>query len=215
MLISHTYKFIFIHNYKVAGSSIKTALGPYSDISFQQYSWKKKIRATLGLYPKVYASDFIGHVKAKDLAEKLPARMYQNYFKFGFVRNPWSWQSSLYKYALTLKEHHQHELMKSMKSFEQYLDWRINQDFHLQKEFFYDEQDNCLMDYIGKYETLEEDFNYVCHQTVGTNVSLPHVNKSENDRYLKFYTPKAIDMVYEAFKEDIDTFGYEKPILKH
>lgn len=277
MLISHTNKFIFIHNYKVAGTSIHSALMSFASIKPSFFdtilSPSPKMIASDFLQPakgvelkenlsagimqphlKIYTSSFPSHIKAVELREKIPAEIFNSYFKFGFVRNPWDWQVSLYNYMLKEKRHHQHKLIASMKNFDEYIEWRINENLRLQKEFFYDKEGNLLMDFIGKYENLVDDFSKVC-QKIHIKTSLPHLKKSTNtDNYLKYYNEKAINLVYkafnrvspkiyvkaslpslnqskkannylryynertinlvyEAFKEDIEIFGYHKPVL--
>lgn len=110
MLISHSKKYIFVHNYKVAGTSVHSALKASVSIGPSQL---KKIS---GDYPKIYTCDFPSHG----------------------------------------------------------IDWRINKDFHLQKEFFYDKDGTLLMDFIGKFENLSADFNTICEK-ISVKASLPHL----------------------------------------
>ncbi|MFO8053169.1 MAG: sulfotransferase family 2 domain-containing protein [Candidatus Omnitrophota bacterium] len=74
MLISHTYKFIFLHIPKTAGSSVAATL-------------KRNLNKNdLLLCP---------HTKAVRL--KLTAKdKWKDYFKFTFVRNPWDRMVSAY-----------------------------------------------------------------------------------------------------------------------
>src|ERR1700751_431603 len=103
MIISHSKKFIFIHNYKVAGSSVTEALSKYSDRSYgNANSWHKLLYAT-GIYPKIYCGQFNHHIKGPEMQKMIPDRVFNSYFKFGFVRNPWDWQVSLYNFALKWK----------------------------------------------------------------------------------------------------------------
>lgn len=201
MLISHTNKFIFVHNYKVAGSSIKRALRPYSaKIGFWQFSLREPFFR------------FNAHVQSKDIKERIPRFIYENYFKFGFVRDPWDWQVSLYTFMLKNQKHHQHRLIKSM-NFERYIDWRVHQELRLQKDFFYNQQGECLVDFVGKYESLQKDFNQVC-ATVGIKTCLPHINQSKPaGSYLEYHTRETIDMIEQAFQQDILLFNYQKPGL--
>lgn len=209
MIISHQKKFIFIHNYKVAGTSIKNSLKRYNNKSFLRSTNSDKVRFIFGLYPRIYSSSFPGHMKAIELKKELPPKIFDDYFKFGFVRNPWDWQVSLYTYMLKLESHHQHELIKSMKSFDEYIDWRVHNDLHLQKEFFYAD-DECLMDYVGKMENLESDFTAVCEK-VNIVAELPHLNASRKDDYLKYYSKESFTMVSQAFEDDIKLFEYATP----
>jgi hypothetical protein len=211
MIISHEKKFIFIHNYKVAGTSMRNALNPFkSPNNFRAASYPDKLRLLLGIYPRIYSRQFPDHIKAAELKKHIPAWVFQQYFKFGFVRNPWDWQVSWYQYVLKLESHHQHQLIKSMKDFDEYIDWRVHQNLELQKSFFY-EGDTCLMDFIGKLENLETDFRTIS-QHIRIDANLPHLNASRNDNdFLKHYSRNSFEMVAQAFAEDLRLFGYAVP----
>lgn len=212
MLLSHRKQFIFIHNYKVAGTSISKSLKQYDNYSFLNSTFSDKLNFLMGIYPRIYSQRFSGHISAVDLKRKIPDFIFNNYFKFGFVRDPWDWQVSLYTYMLQFKEHHQHRLIRLLKDFDEYIDWRVHNDLHLQREFFYD-QDRCLMDFIGKMENLEKDFKKICKR-LDIDVHLPHLNSSRKDNnYLKFYSKRSLDMVSQAYEEDVKLFNYSIPII--
>lgn len=213
MIISHKNKFIFIHNYKVAGTSVREALSGYGNKSFLASNTRDKLKFISGSFPRVYSNQFEHHIKANELKSKIPSTIFKEYFKFGFVRNPWDWQVSLYKFMIKRKTHHQHQLIKSMKNFDEYIDWRVHNELRLQKEFFYD-RDTCLMDYIGKMENLNNDFSIICNK-IGVKSELTHLNSSRTveDSFLNYYSQETINLVDEAFKEDIKLFGYSKPTL--
>lgn len=203
MVISHGSKFIFIHNYKVAGTSIREALQVYTIPPKENYlNW---IGQKLHLLPQ--SSDFIDHISAPQLKAKLAPKYFDQYYKFSFVRNPWDWQVSLYHFMQQLKDHHQHELIMSM-NFDEYIHWRVNEDKHLQKDFMYDADGKCLVDYIGKLENIEDDFKKIT-QHLGLEATLPHSNKSKHKSYQEYYSPETRDIVAEHFKEDIELFNYE------
>lgn len=213
MIVSHSKKFIFVHNYKVAGTSVRRALKPYNHHSIIQSPFGDQFKFLFGVYPWVFSSNFDHHIDAKTLKKQMNPEIFNAYYKFGFVRNPWDWQVSLYKFMLKLETHHQHELVKSFSGFEEYLDWRINEDLHLQKDFFYEDGEN-LMDYIGKMEDLAENFQEIC-QKLNINTTLKHFNASreKNDHFSRYYTKETAELVNQAFKEDIELFGYSKPDL--
>ncbi len=212
-VISHSKKLIFIHNYKVAGTSIEHALRRYDNKTFWRSGLKDQFAFLSNAYPPVYSSEFSPHITAVDLKKNLPDELFSSYFKFGFVRDPWDWQVSMYSYILKTKEHHQHELLKRMENFDEFIEWRINEDFHLQKEFFYDENGNCLMDYIGKFEALGSSMKKL-FDMFRLDADLLHLNQSrENNNYLHFYSQRSLDMVAEAYKDDLLAFDYCKPKL--
>ena len=67
MIISHRKKFIFIHNYKVAGTSIRNALDKYNNKSPATLTTFEKLKCAIQLYPKIFSKNFSGHSKAKFL----------------------------------------------------------------------------------------------------------------------------------------------------
>jgi len=207
MLISHTKKFIFIHNYKVAGTSIREVLGKY------RLSPTQRLQQRLGWKARNHFKISDNHLTANQVKERLPEKEFESYYKFGFVRDPWDWQASLYKYAIKNKNHKQHQLISEMSSFEEYLQWRVQEDFRLQKTFFYDDKGNRLVDFVGKYEALREDFGRIC-KAIGIKEQLPHRNQSQQKKsYLDLYNERTLALVNEYYAEDIHTFGYEIPTL--
>lgn len=211
MLISHSKQFIFIHVYKVAGTSIGNALSKYCDYSSKSKNPMKLVKRTMGLIPNIYINDFPGHITAKDLKERIPENIFSSYFKFAFVRNSWDWQVSLYKFALQTPHHHQHELTKSFGSFEKYLEWRVNEDLHLQKEFVTNDDGEIILDFVGKMETLNNDFKIICESLSLPQVILPHANKSNRQSSDQYYTSYSSSLIEKYFAEDIELFGYSRP----
>lgn len=207
MILSHQKKFIFVHVYKVAGSSIRKVLNPYAAISLRQSNLRDKwISLSKGV---PFSSSFDGHVHAAELKERLPNDIFNSYFKFAFVRNPWDWQVSLYLFGLKDKNHYQHALFSSFKNFEEYLDWRVNKELKLQKSFVTDSKGELLVDHVGRFEQLQEEFDFICQQVGIPEVKLPVLNKSNSGSYASYYNDKTIQLVAEAFREDIEFLGYD------
>jgi hypothetical protein len=203
MVISHGYQFIFIHNYKVAGTSVREALQVYTIPPKESYpNW---IMQKLHVLPQ--SSDFPDHISAPQLKAELAPKYFDKYYKFSFVRNPWDWQVSLYHYARQQKDHHQHEATMKM-SFDEYIHWRVNHEIRLQKNFMYDAQGNCLADYIGKMEHIESSFKHITKH-IGIDAVLPHSNKSSHKHYQDYYTPETRELIAVHFKEDIELFDYK------
>jgi hypothetical protein len=150
---------------------------------------------------------FPAHIKAREVRKRLPAEIYDNFFKFAFVRNPWDWQVSLYQYMLTNKGHHQHSIIAAMKDFDEYLVWRVTEDKKLQKDFITSANGDVIVDFVGRYERLTEDFHHVC-KVLGLDASLPHLNKSSHREYKSYYNAETRRIVEEHFREDTELFGY-------
>jgi hypothetical protein len=209
MILSHSKKFIFIHVYKVAGISIRRALQPYNNLSSKDFPWYMNLKFNLGKRFEILPNWSINHIKAKEIKNYLPVDVFNNYFKFCFVRNPWDWQVSLYHFTLQYKNHPQHQRISRMKSFDEYIEWRIHNDFNLQKDFIYDDNNNILVDYVGRFENLQEDFNEICLRLEIPVVDLPKANSSKHKHYKEYYNDFTKKLVRDAFKEDIELLHYD------
>lgn len=208
MLISRSSKFIFVHIYKNAGTSITSALLPYANNKLENIANKILSKYGIRSFDPLRYDDFNGHLTASQLISKISRKSFDSYFSFAFVRNPWDWQASLYTFMLKTTDHPQHELIKSFESFDKYIEWRCREEVRLQKNFVYDENDNQLVNFIGRYENLEEDFNYIC-KCIGISTELPKLNTSQTRPFQNYYNDYTVSLVADAFASDIKAFGYE------
>lgn len=216
MIISYKNNFIFIHNYKVAGSSITDALHPYGlydpPLSRQvaefveKLPYKSKVMILRVMHFIGKTKCYPSHIQAEELRDILGDE-WDGMYKFGLVRNPWDWQVSLYHFMRQSHDHHQHELAKSFKDFKDYINWRVNNDVQLQKKFFADRNGNIIVDYIGKMERLNE-FTDEVSKKIGCAINVRHLNKSKHTNYREYYDRETKRLVEKYFAEDIECFGY-------
>ncbi|MFZ9736450.1 MAG: sulfotransferase family 2 domain-containing protein [Prochlorotrichaceae cyanobacterium] len=216
MLISYDRQFIFFHVTKAAGTSVKKALDPYAQEP-EKFKIARPPREVDGAPNSFYEmwESMLWHAKARDAQKELSPDIYDRFYKFAFVRNPWDWQVSYYHFILKQEDHIRHEQVKSMVGgFEEYLDWVIatKNPFpkgatKLQAEIITDKSGELIVDYVGRYETIHQDFNDVC-QRLGLAVTLPHLNQSQHRDYRNYYNDRTRKLVAEYFQQDIELFGY-------
>ena len=95
-----------------------------------------------------------------------------------------------------------------------------------QYRFLY-KDDECLCDFIGRYENLEEDWKKACaeigieHQSLNQKGYISATGKTENpaelnsnkkivkSNYQDFYTNQTRDIIRTRYQKDIELFGYE------
>ncbi|MGF1567122.1 MAG: sulfotransferase family 2 domain-containing protein [Nodosilinea sp.] len=205
MLISYSHKFIFIHVCKNAGTSIKAALLPYTNNRYQALA-RKILRRTAGI--SIFNHQLLdGHATAEEIIHKIGKREFEKYFSFGIVRNPWDWQVSLYNYTQKFDQHPHHKLIKELGSFDNYIHYRCGGRGKLQRDFLFSQEGEKLVDFVGKYENLSEDFGLIC-KSIKVSVDLPYLNVSKEKPYQEYYNSKTRELVCKTFSEDIEAFGY-------
>lgn len=217
MLISRHKKFIFIHIYKTAGTSVARALRSYAASPFRYLFCRGLNRCHLsGCLPPGFDPEGLrgepggwGHMTAQQVCDWLGEDEYKSYYSFSVVRNPWDWQVSLYRFALQTPGHHQYELIHSLGSFEKYIEWRCCRERKLQSDFICDRSGSLLVDDIIYFESIDDGFSRIC-RTLGVNAMLPKLNVSnrEGKSYRDYYSAHSRKMVAKYFEKDIDMFGY-------
>lgn len=78
----------------------------------------------------------------------------------------------------------------------------------LQVDWITDADGRVLVDFIGRFEVLQEDFWAVCER-LGVRARLPHVKSTNKRDYRSYYNDEAIETIARCFVRDIDRFGYE------
>ena len=220
MRISHKHKFVYIAVPKTASTVVRLAL----DGRMRE---DKKPYADIVSVPDE-SSPYNHHTTASELKKhfKEMGWNWDEYFKFSFVRNPWERLVSFYFYKKRYYETNGFverwpsrvlnepfmEICKEQtlgKSFGEFLEiaWEAKCS-----DFLY-EGDSLLLDFVGRTETLQQDFNKVCSkvgipQTKLSNKEV-HANRSNHGYYCKHYDDKTRKVVEERYKTDIEHFGYE------
>ena len=77
-----------------------------------------------------------------------------------------------------------------------------------QAEWLLDEKKKLIPDFIGRFESLQKDFEKVCEIIEIPKRDLPKTNTSKHRHYSTYYNKETKKMVAEAYKQDIELFGY-------
>jgi hypothetical protein len=206
MLISRKHNFIFIHIYKNAGTSITTALKPFATSKWKRVA--SRVLTKINISTPFNPQPFPQFIKASEIIDAIGREKFDSFFSFAVVRNPWDWQVSAYKYMLNNTVHYQHDLVKAHNNFEEYIRWRCEKEVRLQKDFIYSEDGELLVDFVGRFENLDADFEKIC-LCIGISTSLPKLNISNTKPYQQFYTNETKELLRQAFDADIALFGYD------
>ena len=218
MLMSNKKKFIFIHIYKTAGTSVMKVFLPYARLrekaAFAPGLAKRiimKVNRLIGLNHNGlrHITGFHKFAKASDAVAKLGAKRYSQYYSFVFVRNPYDWAVSTYFYLRHLVQHPLHQKAMSME-FEEYIVWAIAQKPDRLSDWLKDEQGKIIVSYVGRLEHLEDDLVKICAKLDIPFEKAPHENASpgrEKD-YRQYFNAHTRKLVGDYFAADLVMFGY-------
>lgn len=136
-------------------------------------------------------------------------RVWNRCYSFTFVRNPYDRCVSTWKYIkspLSFEAYTEQLRALSLKSINDfsYESWHAC----LQRPHVVDESGHIIIDFIGRFENLQADFDHLCDHLQIRRQSLPHFKKTEHIHYSAYYTGTARENVEEIYREDIDCFGY-------
>ena len=81
--------------------------------------------------------------------------------------------------------------------------------FMPQIEWITDEAGKELVNFVGKFESLQEDFTEICNKLGKPEIQLPHLKKSTHKSYKDYYTNESYAIISDWFSEDIVRFDYE------
>ena len=206
MVVNSKYKFIFVHIPKAAGTSISKNL---KKAPGNKNKWLAKTKhETL--------SDFYFKVSdRRTFTDKILKLNPENYYTFGFVRNPWDRILSLYQYLKFKKPIKEIETIDSFQDFlfqaKDGVDWIKNlSTMRPQADYFTFDNGSILINFLGHYEYLQEDLSKISKE-IGLSINIKHLNKSKNSHldYRNIYETKMVDIVKDLFIDDVNLFSYE------
>ncbi len=135
------------------------------------------------------------------------------YYKFTFVRNPWDRVASLYRHITQIGASSVFKDFDDIEwsgDFEYFLRNIKNIHSHvlLSPQIKFIENKNNV-DFIGRYENLQLDFNNVCESLNIPPLTLPHFNKTTRNDYRSYYNGETKKIIEDQYGEDIETFKYQ------
>ena len=108
--------------------------------------------------------------------------------------------------------------MRNRMNFEEFADWikyssstcKFPMPHTNQIDWLVNPSGRILVDFIGKYENLEQDWK-TCAGRIGLPAELPHVNKNPRQKrhYTEYYTDATRKIIADKFRVDIDFFDYK------
>lgn len=213
MPISHRHKCIFVHIPKCAGTSIENALqmhGSVKDVGIvpqpesvldEEHLWGRGTQ----------------HLTAKQIRERVGIDVFDSYFKFGFVRNPWdrlvsflSWKAARRRgrrgHGGSLEKKEMYKVLGRL-ALDRLRGRPVNVHLREQWRFLCDSDGRSLVDLVGRFESLDKDWSQVCSR-LEIDTGLERRMVSAHDDYRNCYDAVTREMVGRLYRKDVVMFGY-------
>ena len=207
MIISHKYKFIFFAVPKTATHAVRFALRPHLGNDDEEHCFLYKPSK---LNIEAFKERKNGHFSVEEIKPHLSDQIWDNYFKFAFVRNPWDRFISICFF-------HYKAIQNNPKIADNFLlelisrpETDIPHQFRPQSRYLFDHKGDSPINYIGKFENLKADFNIICEKVGIPKTSLGQLNQSKHEIYTKYYNSVHLkEKVRDRYIDDIRNFDYK------
>tara|TARA_R110000868_G_scaffold87240_4_gene244142 strand:+ start:730 stop:1368 length:639 start_codon:yes stop_codon:yes gene_type:complete len=211
MIVSKSKKFIFLKTRKCGGSSIQNTLQvlckPGDLVSTGEHT-RQSVLPNCGSSLDEFAT-LDNVVKALDID-------LNEYFKFGFARNPFSMTLSRYLYQIKMKR------VQEIPSKENFNKWAKNSYFVLEGQFKYtgdgtrhmlfNKEGKQIVDFIGKLENVDTDFEYIKEKlNLPKNLKATKDNVSNPNKinYKDWMNEETKLLVEKHFAFELERLNYE------
>ena len=231
MIVSHKHRYIFLKTRKTAGTSIEIALSRYcgpDDIITTLSRPEERERAACGgvgpqnlayrLRPlrkyslhhivrilkgreRLRVPSYYNHIPAAKVRTLVGDQIWNSYYKFTFVRNPWDRLASRYHWERSRqgRDIDMDEILGSK-----------NPDENLQ---IYTIDGEIAVDRVCRYEALTDELTDVCrHLGIPFDGQLPQAksgHRPKKQHYRELFTPEQAEIVRQKCAHEIEWFGYE------
>lgn len=206
-MISHKHKFIYTRVAKTGSVAIIHALRNYVHDLQRVYDIEK-------------CNYDPCHISSSDIQKKVPCE-FNEYFKWAFTRNPWDRLVSIWsmnkqsKHFVCAFPLHIPDFPQFIKSLDN-LDWMPKKNTYRQsnKKYFNYTFGNISdftsgSDFVGKFENLQNDFDFICESIGVPKQTLSQTNKTSHKHYTEYYNDETRKIVAEKYAKDIESFGYK------
>lgn len=162
-----------------------------------------------------------GHYPLTTFQKVFSRKEYDDYFKFAFVRNPWDRLLSAYYFLKqggfnSADRYWAEEHLGAYRDFAAFVRGWVTPDnvrswvhFRPQTDYLQVPDGVAGMDFIGRFENLEADFEQVCNR-LGIRRRLESTNADNRKKpsYADYYDAETRELVADVYRQDVVQLGY-------
>ena len=206
MIISHQHRFIFAAVPKTGTHSVRQALREHmSEADIEQVGLFVNKRFP---YEELAAIRH-GHLSLAQVRPHVGEEIFDAYFTFAFVRNPFDRFVSYCAFMTRDRDIFQRTPQAVMQHFLLVEPPEKHILFQPQHTVLADGDGRLLTDMVGRVEDMQSSYDAICARIGIPSRALEQVNGSRRGDYRQYYTPQLKDAVASRYALDLQLFGYE------
>lgn len=238
MLVSHRKKFIYTKTAKTAGTSVESYFEPWC---MPEGEWSEEHSRDMHVSEagvigfrganRPQDIEWFHHMSASKIKEKVGAEVWNSYFKFCVIRDPFDKAvSAFYHFKKAREQKGKDEvavpLKQRIKKFfkpepkfssvaEEFEHWLAEGSMVVDRDKYLIDGEFCV-DEVIRYEDLQGGLKAISEK-IGVEYDptrLPEFKKGIRDDKVgltEIYTPKSIEIVSGLYDYELDRFGYKAP----
>ena len=206
MIVSHRHRFVFFAVPRTGTHAVRAALHPFlGDEDWQQQSLTERVRLPVPALARVGH----GHLTLRQVRANLPETVWREYFKFACVRNPYDRFVSVCAMLNRRNPDYRGRETAFMKRAIQVGRFQQRVLVRPQWDMLVDEAGELGMDFIGRYESLQQSFEKACRRIGIPAQRLAQSNATDHRDYTTYYDDELLGLVNVFYRRDFDSLGYE------
>ena len=205
MIISDKKKFIFVHVEKAGGTSIVHSLSDFANpIRNTQLSSALRL---FGMPMNYHKYRYGRHSPLIDAETRMPRQLFDEYYKFAFVRNPYDRLVSEYNAAIKKSRRARHRKIAALDSFEAFIRFEIKRGKFYQLPLITLSNGEPGLNFVGRFEKLVKDFEKIANK-LNIDSRLEKRNAYAHKPYQEYYSNSAKKLVNQHWAEELERFDY-------
>ena len=206
MIFSNSKKFIFIAVPKTGTHAVREVLRPY----LQKTDWEQQMRfgRDIAPIPELAAINH-GHISYKQLSNVVSQKELDLSFVFAFTRHPYDRFVSACAFLAREDPDYQNDPTLWMRRALGRERFRNRILVATQWSLLADRTGNLSINYIGKYESLQESFKDICLKVDIPAKEVPRRNASKHPHYEDILDRSLKADIAEIYSDDFNAFNYD------
>jgi hypothetical protein len=224
VMISHSHRFIYLKTFKTASTSTEVALERFcaptealaKGVARAAYDGPEGIIGSRGPAQDAAQDRWHGHMPAAAVRDALPRTVWDGYFKFTTLRNPF--ERLVSHFAMRNRAHFAGRVSQDDRR-AAFVDWLHTSPQATQDLDIYGIDGTAVIDGAVRIEHLPRDRADLCARLGLGTVDWPHLRNNPDRRakvgdWRALYTPSALARVADLYHWELAEYGYHAPALE-